>query len=98
MYIYANNVIIEYAQPLTATYGGYTIFQDFSISKFNGLYIIGADKVTPDTLTGSSTAYGCYTDRAALKAAGIDFSSWYAGGFWAEHATDLIPVPASTVN
>ena len=97
-YVYVNNVIIEYAQPLTATYGGYTIFQDFSISKFNGLYIIGADKVTPDTLTGSSTAYGCYTDRAALKAAGIDFSSWYAGGFWAEHATDLIPVPASTVN
>ena len=93
-YIYANNVIIEYAESLTATYGGYAIFQSASISKFNGLYIIGANKVSPATLNGSSTAYGCYDDRAALADANIDFSTWYATGIWVTD-TNNTPVAAS---
>ena len=91
-YLYATNVIIEYAETPAA--GGYAFYQNLSVSKFNGLYVIGADKISVSTLSGSSTAYGCYGDRAALATAVADFSSWYATGFWVNNG-DNTPIPAA---
>ena len=84
-------MIIEYAEPLTAS-AGYAFYQSVSVSKFDGLYIIGANKISSTALPGSSTAYGCYNDRAALAAAGPDFSAWYETGFWVEDENGT-PVP-----
>ena len=90
-YLYANNVIVEYAE--TPVKGGYVIYKNTSISKFNGLYIIGASAVSAETLPGSSTAYGCYADRSAMAKA-VDFGAWYAAGFWLSDANNT-PVPSS---
>ena len=86
-YLYANNVIIEYAETLTAS-AGYAFYQSVSVSKFNGLYVIGADKISVSALPGSSTAYGCYENRASFDA---DVSAWDGNGFWT--VVDGFPIP-----
>ena len=92
-WVHASKVIVEYAEPLADNNGwGYAVGTEVSESKYNGLYIIGADKVTGGTLVGSNGVYGCYADRAAFADANINFTSWYATGFWTD-AGDGLPIP-----
>ena len=90
-YLYANNVIVEYAEPLVESSAGYAFYQNLSVSKFNGLYVIGADKISVSTLAGSSTAYGCYEKRAAFD---VDVASW-EGDFWT--VKNGFPIPKRLV-
>ena len=92
--IYSNNVILEYAEPLTGNNGwGYAFGSLNTLATVDGLYIVGADRAYNSLMNGSAAvAMGCYADAAAFRAAGIDFTSWYETGFWTE-GENKTPVP-----
>ena len=92
--IYINNVILEYAEPLTGNNGwGYAFGSLNTLATVDGLYIVGADRAYNSLMNGSAAvAMGCYADAAAFRAAGIDFTSWYETGFWTE-GENKTPVP-----
>ena len=94
--IYINNVILEYAEPLTGNNGwGYAFGSLNTLATVDGLYIVGADRAYNSLMNGSAAvAMGCYTDKEAFRNAGIDFTAWYETGFWKEDE-DGMPVPKS---
>jgi len=92
--IYINNVILEYAEPLTGNNSwGYAFGSLNTLATVDGLYIVGADRAYNSLMNASAApAMGCYADAAAFRAAGIDFTSWYETGFWTE-GENKTPVP-----
>ena len=94
--IYINNVILEFATPLTDNNSwGYAFGSLNTLATVDGLYIVGADRAYNSLMNASNApAMGCYADAAAFQTAGIDFTAWYETDFWVE-GENKTPVPKS---
>ena len=89
------NVLVEYINPLPSdATTGYAIWEQYyGYAKHQGLYVVGADRVSEheaDLGGGQTDIYAAYRNYDDFLAAGIDLTAW-ENDFWT--VTDGIPYP-----